>query len=79
VPSRRTQSRLRNEPNLTLCFQQKLKTKANSNRRRRSLPPPPSPASGALVPPHADETYIGDKPRVARILLKTCINGQLID
>ena len=28
VPPGRTQTRLRNEPNLTLCFQQKLKTKA---------------------------------------------------
>jgi hypothetical protein len=57
-------ARLRSEPNLIVCFQQKPK----------QIPP----GGGAASAPPSDETDIDYQPTPTRILLKTSINRQLV-
>ena len=77
-PSRRTQSQITERTQSDPLFSTKAKTKATPTDVGGACDPPSSPASGTPAPPQADETHIGHKPRVARSLLKTRINGQLV-
>jgi hypothetical protein len=49
VPGDEPKTILRNEPNSILCFQQKLKAKANSTQPRRAKTPESHPRESALI------------------------------